>query len=1097
MATPISFSHPSPDSIYADTPPELRSRPPSVRGRHVTFTPVLPAVYSTAELSKKTNVSSESQLSQANPSIEKRTTPEDQLAAERRAERARKREERDKQTLIMSPWLPRQLRRAISPHSQTLDTEEFYSPQLDLDILNQAKAILPLVDAKIPNTESRHEISMNDLNVDESIPAFADFPEIYHPMPFGSYDAFFNSGGFHPISRSIRWAVMNACVLVGKVIASFNHIHVHNAEALRNVIEERPKGIPLITLSNHSCTMDDPFIISWMLPRSLLVNNTKTRYVLCAQDVCFKSRLSSFFAYAGKALPIQRGAGLHQYGMIRAQRLVDGGNWVHLFPEGFVTFQPRLTDGTTVDPFFINKTLANYGRDTKVSQSTSSRGIIDETQGKEVVDITDFSDTSVYFYNHTRMHRTNDRYNDNVMDTLSPSYLHPAKWGTAKLITDTILAGKSPIVIPFISHSTAEVIKTSGGRPGFGKHVNVRVGNHIDLTEPVYRFQNAQKYAELWDEQLKQQRLGVERKESMDEDKTKNKNKKKDRTGNKSRDGSGSHRRKDIDNERANKIAQSQMNPSLPEALPTLQTQYKGWWSWLWGSTTPSAGSTSIATTTPTSSVWEGYSHWSDLTGTPSLECAYASLSRWIGVTLQNLYATSHHHLPDPLPPPIPSPLSPHQLHQQITSLRQQLSRLTNTSSSSASTTDSTSTNANVPLPHSFYFDPYETFIPLKSNNCPHTFVHDHNARTLLSTTSSATSSSPSSTLSANPYMNYRHLLQLQSEVKEAREKETAKLLAQQSQSQQQSQLQSQTSSTSTTASSPSSSNQLTVPYGSAPYTPSASYSLFSSSRATLSPVSSSPSPSSSSSSSPSPSPSSNSPPTPASFVRIPVPTTYFKDTPSSHPPTAPSSNDTFDDPIRSPSEIEHDLHSIYASHATITLNDHVNMPFAPWRRHLGFWRHIAVSVPTPYQFDPSLTSMSSSHNIPMPTSTSAAPTPGPTTATTTTKSKNSGSYGGKTSWLQWLLGGSGNRGKDGLTSNERQAVKGTYERMKQKDNKGAAKGKGEDVLDSTIDLGELRTLPYWEETMKVDLLSSASTQGKLLHDLRSAMDTLIRSTRY
>lgn len=41
-----------------------------------------------------------------------------------------------------------------------------------------------------------------------------------------------------------------------------NSFHEEGAETFRKAIEDRPAGVPLITVSNHSATVDDPSVIA-------------------------------------------------------------------------------------------------------------------------------------------------------------------------------------------------------------------------------------------------------------------------------------------------------------------------------------------------------------------------------------------------------------------------------------------------------------------------------------------------------------------------------------------------------------------------------------------------------------------------------------------------------------------------------------------------------------------------------------------------------------------------------------------------------------------------------------------------------------------
>ncbi|PSC72012.1 phospholipid glycerol acyltransferase family [Micractinium conductrix] len=97
---------------------------------------------------------------------------------------------------------------------------------------------------------------------------------------------------------------------------------------------ERPPGVGLITVSNHVGSIDDPLITSSIVPAGKLLQPERMRWTLCATDRCFKSAALAPFFRAAKVLPVERGAGLSQFGMQLAQSRLVAGEWVHIFPEG-------------------------------------------------------------------------------------------------------------------------------------------------------------------------------------------------------------------------------------------------------------------------------------------------------------------------------------------------------------------------------------------------------------------------------------------------------------------------------------------------------------------------------------------------------------------------------------------------------------------------------------------------------------------------------------------------------------------------------------------------------------------------------------------
>lgn len=58
-------------------------------------------------------------------------------------------------------------------------------------------------------------------------------------------------------------------------------------------IVNRPKTTPIITVSNHRCTLDDVGVFPCLLPYWFNVQPRYLRYTLCAQEICFSEVLGS------------------------------------------------------------------------------------------------------------------------------------------------------------------------------------------------------------------------------------------------------------------------------------------------------------------------------------------------------------------------------------------------------------------------------------------------------------------------------------------------------------------------------------------------------------------------------------------------------------------------------------------------------------------------------------------------------------------------------------------------------------------------------------------------------------------------------------
>lgn len=129
-----------------------------------------------------------------------------------------------------------------------------------------------------------------------------------------------------------------AVPLLGNVCHVFmnglNRVQVHGLEKLHDVLLNRPKNKPLITVSNHVAAMDDPLIIASLLPPRVLLDAQNLRWTLCATDCCFSNPVTSGFFRSVKVLPVSRGDGIYQKGMDMAISKLNRGEWVHIFPEG-------------------------------------------------------------------------------------------------------------------------------------------------------------------------------------------------------------------------------------------------------------------------------------------------------------------------------------------------------------------------------------------------------------------------------------------------------------------------------------------------------------------------------------------------------------------------------------------------------------------------------------------------------------------------------------------------------------------------------------------------------------------------------------------
>uniref|UniRef100_M4CAC1 Tafazzin family protein n=1 Tax=Brassica campestris TaxID=3711 RepID=M4CAC1_BRACM len=123
----------------------------------------------------------------------------------------------------------------------------------------------------------------------------------------------------------------NACHVF---MNGLNRVQVYGLEKLHDALLNRPKNKPLVTVSNHVASLDDPFVIASLLPPKLLLDARNLRWTLCATDRCFKNPVTSAFFRSVKVLPVSRGEGIYQQGMDIAISKLNNGGWVHILPEG-------------------------------------------------------------------------------------------------------------------------------------------------------------------------------------------------------------------------------------------------------------------------------------------------------------------------------------------------------------------------------------------------------------------------------------------------------------------------------------------------------------------------------------------------------------------------------------------------------------------------------------------------------------------------------------------------------------------------------------------------------------------------------------------
>ncbi|XP_057809326.1 N-acylphosphatidylethanolamine synthase isoform X3 [Salvia miltiorrhiza] len=80
--------------------------------------------------------------------------------------------------------------------------------------------------------------------------------------------------------------------------------------------------------------LDDPVL--WGFKGFPITDVELGRWVLAAEDICFKNPVYSYCFRLGKCIPITRGGGIYQEHMNEALDRLANGAWLHTFPEGKV-----------------------------------------------------------------------------------------------------------------------------------------------------------------------------------------------------------------------------------------------------------------------------------------------------------------------------------------------------------------------------------------------------------------------------------------------------------------------------------------------------------------------------------------------------------------------------------------------------------------------------------------------------------------------------------------------------------------------------------------------------------------------------------------
>ncbi|HSP56222.1 MAG TPA: lysophospholipid acyltransferase family protein, partial [Dehalococcoidia bacterium] len=142
----------------------------------------------------------------------------------------------------------------------------------------------------------------------------------------------------------VRWyhpAIAFLVIRLSRLIMRrMNRLDIEGVERFDDLHIRGARG--LLTFSNHVSMFDDPLLLANLgLPKY-----SEVRWVAADALNFFGSPWKAWLFTAGKAVPVIRGAGINQPGLMFLLERLKAGEWVHIFPEGKRTRKPvgRMSD---------------------------------------------------------------------------------------------------------------------------------------------------------------------------------------------------------------------------------------------------------------------------------------------------------------------------------------------------------------------------------------------------------------------------------------------------------------------------------------------------------------------------------------------------------------------------------------------------------------------------------------------------------------------------------------------------------------------------------------------------------------------------------
>lgn len=303
-------------------------------------------------------------------------------------------------------------------------------------------------------------------------------------------------------------AAVNAAAAGGEEASS-----ARARERFLSLAAARPPGRGLLSVSNHTSTLDDPALFAALLPLSLFATDPlggggggrqqadnnggdendfpagggrSVRWSLCAADICFnKGKLLSDFFLAGKTLPVERGAkkGVAQPATEAAAEVLRGGGWVHVFPEGRVEPSGRLPPP-----------LSPSSSSAKDSSAARSPGLLSRARGLAagLLPASFWNEEGAKKKNREAQEekeearRTAEPAPPSSSSTPRPPSRRAFRRGVGALFCDCLnRGGQPPALLPFYHSGMGEVMPRGARVPRVfsGKKVTVVVGDEVDVSD--------------------------------------------------------------------------------------------------------------------------------------------------------------------------------------------------------------------------------------------------------------------------------------------------------------------------------------------------------------------------------------------------------------------------------------------------------------------------------------------------------------------------------------------------------------------------------------------------------------------------------------